>query len=458
MNVSISDMASTAADMGPPIQISSEIGNVIEVTDMSDDLGLNLIANQTKMRDPPAAPSFGSEPIRLSVSEEAAKPIEFDSLEPISLNIGGGSSSSSGGGSMFPEISISKEPSPYSNLQSSSAMPSINLTPAAPRNLEMERQRKTELLNKLQRLEAKGFPVSKRFTNDNTLEEIEGEYNRLVDAQKLEASLRFQRQMLMGAITGLEFLNNKFDPFDIKLEGWSESVHTNVEDFDEIFEELYDKYKNRANMPPEMRLLVAVAGSGFMCHVSNSFFRSKMPSMDDVLRSNPMLAKQMAAAAAQQAGPGFGNFMGMAMNVPPSAAAPPPVTPMDPPGPTGAFFGASGRGAPNPSVPGAAPGSAPTIRREMKGPSGAGVDDILKTFQEVRQAEMESIGRAPPPVFNTAPVSPTNQPAMVAVSELQSVVSDEMSQAETIRTAGGSRRRGGRRGAAPVGNMVAIDA
>ncbi len=442
-------MATTAADMGPPIQISSEIGNVIEVTDMSDDLGLNLIANQTKMRDPPAAPSFGSEPIRLSAPDEAAKPLEFDSLEPISLDFSGPPAPAPS----FPEISISKEASPYSNMQSSSAPTSINLTPAPPRNLEMERQRKTELLNKLQRLESKGFPVSKRFTNDNTLEEIEGEYNRLVDAQKLEASLRFQRQMLMGAITGLEFLNNKFDPFDIKLEGWSESVHTNVEDFDEIFEELYDKYKNRANMPPEMRLLVAVAGSGFMCHVSNSFFRSKMPSMDDVLRSNPMLAKQMAAAAAQQAGPGFGNFMGMAMNVPPSAAAPPPAAPIDPPGPTGAFFGASGRTPPN---PGPAPGAAPTIRREMKGPSG--VDDILKTFQEVRQAEMESIGRAPPPVYNTAPVSPTNQPAMVAVSELQSVVSDEMSQAETIRTAGGGRRRGGRRGAAPVGNMVAIDA
>ena len=28
----------------------------------------------------------------------------------------------------------------------------------------------------------------------------------------------------MAIITGAEFLNNKFDPFDIKLDGWSESV------------------------------------------------------------------------------------------------------------------------------------------------------------------------------------------------------------------------------------------
>jgi hypothetical protein len=70
---------------------------------------------------------------------------------------------------------------------------------------------------------------------DNSAEEIKQEYTRLVDARNLEGSLRFQRQMLMGAITGLEWMNDKFDPFDIKLDGWSESVHENLEDFDEIF-------------------------------------------------------------------------------------------------------------------------------------------------------------------------------------------------------------------------------
>jgi hypothetical protein len=291
---------------------------------------------------------------------------------------------------------------------------------------------------------------------DNSIDEIKQEFTRLVDARNLESSLRFQRQMLMGAITGLEWMNNKFDPFDIKLEGWSESVHTNVEDFDEIFEELYDKYKERGKMPPEMRLAMAVAGSGFMCHVSNSFFRNKMPTMDDVLRSNPMLAKQMAQAAAAQAGPGFGNFMGMAMgmpqgqpNVPASAAA------MDPAGPTGAFFGNNARSPPNPS-PGAMSATmsaaAPGQRREMRGPSG--VDDILKTFEEVRRAEMDSIGRMPPPMNNVQPSQ--TQPAMVAVSELQSVASDDYagSQAESVRSRGGSRR--GRKPAA-VGATVGFD-
>ena len=113
------------------------------------------------------------------------------------------------------------------------------------------------------------------------------------------------------------------------------------------------------------------------------------------------------------------------------------ATAADPPGPTGAFFGNNARSAPNPS---------PAARREMKGPSG--VDDILKTFEEVRRVELESMGRSPPPI-NTV-----QQPAMVAVSELQSVASDEFSQADSSRT--GGRRRGRR--SAPIGNTVSLDA
>jgi len=187
---------------------------------------------------------------------------------------------------------------------------------------------------------------------------------------------------------------------------------------------------------------MAVAGSGFMCHVSNSFFRQKMPTMDDVMRSNPMLAKQMAQAAAAQAGPGFGNFMGMAMGMP-QQQSPPSANSVDPPGPTGAFFGNNARAPPNPSP--AAQTAAGNPRREMKGPSG--VDDILKTFEEVRRVEMESIGRAPLPN--------NNQPAMVAVSELQSVASDDFaSQAESTRS---GRGRGRGRRAAPIGNTVSLD-
>ena len=277
-----------------------------------------------------------------------------------------------------------------------------------------------------------------------------------MDAKNLEASLRFQRQCMMGVVTGMEMLNNKFDPFGWELDGWSESVHENIEDFDEVFEELYDKYKGRGNMPPEVKLLMSLVGSGFMFHMSNSFFRSKMPSLDpaNIMRNHPELAKQFAAAAAQQAGPGFGNFMGAAMGVPQA----PPMQSAQTMG-TGSFFQSSAAPmtAPMPQVPQpmAANSMPSTVRREMKGPSG--VDDILKTFQEVRSAERVDMGPiTPPPIF-------MSQPAVQAASEISSIHSTPMSElsTDTTRTAGGTvqRSRGGgrRKAVAPSGSTMALN-
>jgi hypothetical protein len=477
MSVSIADMQQVALG-GDGLRFGGDdIGNVIEIGDLNDDLGLSMLANPNKVsvsQGNASAPertvsinNFAPPPPSQSMGMGGMGGIDItplEPMEPISLDIGSESMPS------MPEIRVNREPASsfgglFGNTQSATG-PGVTLSSGAMDPMT-EKKEKSDYLNKLQRLEQKGFPVSRKFTMDNSLEEIKTEYFRLVDARQLETSLKFQRQMMMGAITGLEWLNGRFDPFDLKLDGWSENVHENIEDFDEIFEELYDKYKDRGKMSPEMRLIMAVGGSGFMCHVSNSFFRSKMPSMDDVLRNNPQLARQMAAAAAQQAGPGFGNFMGMAMgmnggqpqqfNGPqmpsgfPGNGGPSPMGPMPsvsaPAADTGAFFAASS------APPASTPAPRPTARREMTGPSGQGVDDILRQFEQMRQVEAAQAAIPQPATgFST-------QPAVAAATGAASVVSaDEMmSQAESTRTGATGGRRGRRRAQPPVGNTISLN-
>ena len=62
--------------------------------------------------------------------------------------------------------------------------------------------------------------------------------------------------MFVAFITAIEFLNNKFDPLDLKLDGWSESIHENINDYDDVFEELHEKYKGKGEMAPELKLLL----------------------------------------------------------------------------------------------------------------------------------------------------------------------------------------------------------
>ena len=134
----------------------------------------------------------------------------------------------------------------------------------------------------------------------------------------------------------MEFLNNKFDPFDIKLDGWSEQIQENITDYDDIFGELHEKYKSKATMAPELKLLFQLGGSAMMVHMTNTMFKSAMPGMDDILRQNPDLMRSFQSAAVNTmagSNPGFSGFMGGLMNEPPRGGGGGPPPPMQTQGP-----------------------------------------------------------------------------------------------------------------------------
>ena len=171
---------------------------------------------------------------------------------------------------------------------------------------------KFEILRKLETLESKGATLSKKYTMDSDLNAMKGEYEFLINEKEKQNSMKFQGKVLTTMITGLEFLNNRFDPFDIKLDGWSEQINENVEDFDEIFAELHEKYKSKAKMAPEIKLLFQLASSGIMIHMTNTMFKSALPGMDDIMRQNPDLMNHFTKAAMssmEQSSPGLNNFM-----------------------------------------------------------------------------------------------------------------------------------------------------
>ena len=157
-------------------------------------------------------------------------------------------------------------------------------------------EEKSDLINKLGRLEKKGFAVNKRLNAYSNVEELRTEVKRITYSIDVEQSLRFSRRMLVACVTGLEFLNKRYNPFEIQLEGWSESVMENVDDYDTVFEELYVKYRSKVNVAPEVKLIMMLGGSAMMFHLTNSMFKSALPNMNDVLKQNPDLLKNMMSA------------------------------------------------------------------------------------------------------------------------------------------------------------------
>lgn len=189
---------------------------------------------------------------------------------------------------------------------------------------------KFNYLRKLEQLEKKGVQLTKRYTMESSLTEMMGEYEMIVSEKEKENSIKFQGNMLSALINGIEFLNNRFDPFDFKLDGWGEQFNENITDYDEIFAELHEKYKSKAKMAPEIKLVFQLGASALMVHMSNTLFKSSMPNMDDIMRQNPDLMQKFNQAAVETMGktnPGFSGFMNNVMNpepVPRNNGPPPP--------------------------------------------------------------------------------------------------------------------------------------
>ena len=186
---------------------------------------------------------------------------------------------------------------------------------------------KFKYLRKLESLEKKGVELTKKYSMDSSLAEMQGEYEMIMEEKEKQNSVKFQGNMMMAIINGIEFLNNRFDPFDIKLEGWGEQINENINDYDDIFGELHEKYKSKASLAPELKLLFQLGGSAMMVHMTNTMFKSALPNMDDIFRQNPDLMKSFQNATVNsmnQSNPGFSGFMSGLMN--PERGPPPTVS------------------------------------------------------------------------------------------------------------------------------------
>ena len=158
---------------------------------------------------------------------------------------------------------------------------------------EQRRQKKFELLSKLQALERKGVGLTKKFTTKHRLCDIQSEYDRVHALLTEEAGVKFGRKVLMAFVSGVEYANKSFDPVGAKLEGWSESVMENVEDYDNSLAKLANKWQSRVEVAPEMELFIALSGSAFMFHLSKSLLQNSGSFMKSMETRAPNMLERM---------------------------------------------------------------------------------------------------------------------------------------------------------------------
>jgi hypothetical protein len=252
---------------------------------------------------------------------------------------------------------------------------------------------KYEVLRKFERLSKMGVPMRKRFTMDSPLEEMKMELEFIKREKSMDATIKQFSEWFVTAMSGLEYGSKHvtlLKAFGLQLDGLSESAQMNVVDMEEDFEELYDMYGENIKMHPLVRIPIRTCMMVYMVHLTNQMTRkAPIPNIDDVLRTNPDIARQLATAAMQQqtqtmksqgmpAQPQANPLAGLASFMSGMVPPPPPQQTSIRPPPTSIKSPVRLPQRPNPQPPIARSSPPPPPpAREMKGPE-VNIDDLLK--------------------------------------------------------------------------------
>jgi hypothetical protein len=205
--------------------------------------------------------------------------------------------------------------------------------PVQSRMTDREKLRKKRLMMKrLDEWREKGLVGNHvHFNNDSSYEEVEDEYETALEDKKKKESTKLYSWWFMTAVNTIEYANSAFNPFDVNLDGWGEQVSDDIDSYDEIFGELYEKYKG-GKLAPEIALMLRLGFSAAVVNFTNRALSSATPGFNDVIRQSPELMKAFTNATVSsmsQQSPGFA-FANNLVNPEPTGRQGPPPAAVDP--------------------------------------------------------------------------------------------------------------------------------
>jgi hypothetical protein len=157
--------------------------------------------------------------------------------------------------------------------------------------------RKLDMLRKLCELAQAGVKLSQNYNMNSDYKTMKYEYELHKNIRSKQNSINWMSSMCLNAIYGIEMLNEKYNPFDIKLKGWSEQMNADVNNYYDVFGDLYEKYnKPGKGMAPELKLLLMISGSALKFHLTNTML-GNLPTLNQQLDRDPVLAEQLRQKA-----------------------------------------------------------------------------------------------------------------------------------------------------------------
>ena len=151
---------------------------------------------------------------------------------------------------------------------------------------ETVRLEKQGYLIELQALQSKGVRLSREFSMKDTLTELEFEVQKQNSNLSACAAVANMKDMMRIGFNGIEMANARFGPF-LCMEGWAESLTSDMKRFDSCLEKLYKRYWRKQSMSPVMELGMIILGSLAMHHFKSKLFGPIRPPQKATVGPTP---------------------------------------------------------------------------------------------------------------------------------------------------------------------------
>lgn len=140
----------------------------------------------------------------------------------------------------------------------------------APSNENILRE-KIDYLKKISRLSKYNKYPMRHLGPEHRLEDIKNEYYGLKKDLEIEEGIKNCKHGIIFFSGLIEQGNRALDPIGASLDGWADSLEKdmNTGSWDQLLEEVYEKYLTNVKADPLVRLVGFIALSGFTHHITN---------------------------------------------------------------------------------------------------------------------------------------------------------------------------------------------
>lgn len=131
--------------------------------------------------------------------------------------------------------------------------------------------KRLDMLKKLGYLSTIGINLTQNYNINSDYFTMKYEYKLHKDVKEKTNFINWTSSILLNCVWGLEIINEEYNPFKLKLTDWSKQINADINEYYEVFGEIYEQYNISGNgIRPEFKLLFMLGTSALKYHVNNN--------------------------------------------------------------------------------------------------------------------------------------------------------------------------------------------